>query len=112
MHKELKCPYCGRGLQQNERFCWFCECNLSEMRDASEKPNCFIASAVYGESSYEVMVLREFRDNTLRNNFFGRAFISVYYALSPGIARISRRSKFVRDFLKGLIRIFLRIIQR
>jgi len=80
------------------------------MRDAAEKPNCFIAGAVYGEYSYEVFVLRDFRDNTLRNSFFGRAFISGYYALSPGIARIAKKNKSLKNFLRWLIRGFLRII--
>jgi predicted amidophosphoribosyltransferase len=33
-----KCPYCGKKLSENERYCWHCENDLSKMRDELEKP--------------------------------------------------------------------------
>lgn len=33
----IKCPYCGKELTQNERFCWHCENDISELRDEEEK---------------------------------------------------------------------------
>ena len=33
-------------------------------------------------------MLRRFRDNVLAENFVGRSFIEVYYALSPKIIKI------------------------
>ncbi|MEK6726607.1 MAG: CFI-box-CTERM domain-containing protein [Deltaproteobacteria bacterium] len=48
---------------------------------------CFIATVAYG--SYldpHVEVLREFRDNYLITNAPGRAFIEIYYQISPPIA--------------------------
>lgn len=55
-----------------------------------EKPKggCYVATAVYG--SYDcppVWVLRRYRDETLAHNALGRAFISVYYAVSPWLVR-------------------------
>ncbi len=45
---------------------------------------CYIASAVYGSYDCEsVWVLRRYRDNILAKNRYGRAFIHMYYALSP-----------------------------
>ena len=49
-----------------------------------KKKGCYVATCVYG--SYDcpqVWVLRRYRDNTLANSCFGRAFIKIYYALSP-----------------------------
>jgi len=83
------CPFCGGTFKD---FGW-----------------CFIASAVYGDpSSPQVVTLRRFRDNTLRQNFFGRSFIKIYYHLSPPIAKtISRRPylrRNLRKFLDSLVR--------
>ncbi len=49
---------------------------------------CYIATAVYG--SYDcpqVWTLRRFRDNELAITFYGRAFIHVYYYISPKIVK-------------------------
>ncbi|MBR5566415.1 MAG: hypothetical protein IKW08_09705 [Roseburia sp.] len=66
---------------------------------------CYIATAVYG--GYEqpqVLVLRKFRDEVLKKNFFGRLFIKIYYALSPNVAKklknhnqINMKVKYVLD---------------
>lgn len=49
---------------------------------------CYVATAVYG--SYDcpqVWTLRRFRDNTLAETWYGRAFIYTYYAISPTLVR-------------------------
>ena len=49
---------------------------------------CYIATAVYGSYDCpEVWTLRRFRDYTLAETVFGRAFIKVYYATSPTLVR-------------------------
>ena len=49
---------------------------------------CYIATAVYGSYDCpEVWTLRRFRDYTLAETAFGRAFIKVYYATSPTLVR-------------------------
>lgn len=69
---------------------------------------CFIATATYGSPmALEVTVLREFRDSYLENTFVGKFFVSIYYHLSPPIARLISKSKFlrviIRQFLKPII---------
>lgn len=52
------------------------------------KSGCYVATAIYG--SYDcpqVWTLRRFRDNTLAETWYGRAFIHTYYAISPTIVR-------------------------
>ena len=45
---------------------------------------CYVATAVYGSYDCpEVWTLRRFRDNTLAETWYGRAFIHAYYAISP-----------------------------
>lgn len=49
---------------------------------------CYIATAVYG--SYDcpqVWVLRRFRDYKLAKTWYGRAFIKIYYAISPTLVK-------------------------
>jgi len=49
---------------------------------------CYVATAVYG--SYDcpqVWTLRRYRDNTLANSAFGRAFVKVYYTVSPTLVK-------------------------
>lgn len=49
---------------------------------------CYVATAVYGGyDAPEVVVLRRFRDERLKHSVLGRTFISIYYALSPSLAR-------------------------
>lgn len=49
---------------------------------------CYVATAVYG--SYDcpqVWTLRRYRDYTLAETWFGRAFIKTYYAVSPTMVK-------------------------
>lgn len=49
---------------------------------------CYIATAVYGSYDCpEVWTLRRFRDYTLAETWYGRAFISAYYAISPTLVK-------------------------
>ncbi len=34
----IKCPYCGRDIIESERYCFFCEQDLSKTVDKAEKP--------------------------------------------------------------------------
>lgn len=112
MTKPIKCPYCGRTLYGHERYCWFCERDVSKARDAAEKPRCFVATSVFGKSSYEVAVLREFRDDVLNKNFFGKTFVHVYYKISPVVARTVDKNEIIKNFFKKLIRIFVKFIEK
>ena len=52
------------------------------------KSGCYIATSVYGTYDCpEVWTLRRFRDYYLDNRVWGRAFIRLYYAISPTIVK-------------------------
>ena len=49
---------------------------------------CYIATAVYGSYDCpEVWTLRRYRDDTLAQTWYGRAFIHTYYAISPTLVK-------------------------
>lgn len=63
---------------------------------------CYIATCVYG--SYDcpqVWTLRRWRDNTLAATPFGRAFIRVYYALSPKLVAVFGENRLFRSFWRS-----------
>ena len=55
---------------------------------SQQKSGCYVATAVYGSYDCpEVWTLRRFRDDTLAETCCGRAFIHVYYAISPTLVK-------------------------
>ncbi len=66
--------------------------------------DCFIATAAYGTPLHPHLdVLRSFRDNTLKKNWFGQRFVDWYYkngpAMAEWVAKSEARKSFVRNFL-------------
>lgn len=69
---------------------------------SSETEGCYIATCVYG--SYDcpqVRVLRKYRDSELAGNRYGRAFIKIYYAISPALVKWFGRTTWFKKFWKG-----------
>ena len=65
---------------------------------------CYIATSVYGSYDCpEVWTLRRYRDRTLASNPFGRAFIRIYYAVSPAlVSRFGEREWFKKLWKRKL----------
>lgn len=69
--------------------------------ESETKQGCYIATAVYG--SYDcpqVWVLRRFRDQILGKKALGRAFIRLYYRISPRLVCWFGKNVFFRNFWK------------
>lgn len=65
------------------------EVDGSEVEVKENKGGCYIATAVYGSYNCpEVWTLRRYRDNSLAKTWYGRAFIHMYYAMSPTAVRL------------------------
>jgi TPR repeat protein len=65
---------------------------------------CYVATAVYG--SYDcpqVRVLRRYRDYTLAESVFGRAFIRVYYCLSPTVVKWFGKKLWFNRFWRAIL---------
>jgi hypothetical protein len=62
---------------------------------------CYVATAVYGSYDCpEVWTLRRFRDYSLSETWHGRAFIKLYYAVSPTVVKYFGHTKAFNRFFK------------
>ena len=62
---------------------------------------CYVATAVYGSYDCpEVWTLRRFRDHTLAKTRHGRAFIRLYYAVSPTLVKWFGKAEWFRNLWK------------
>lgn len=69
-----------------------------------KKSGCYVATCVYGSYDCpEVWVLRRYRDYVLEESILGRAFISVYYFISPYAVKLFGRNNTVRNHWKKIL---------
>ena len=89
-------------------------CGGSPSPAPKKKQGCYVATCVYGSYDCpEVWVLRRYRDNTLNESLFGRAFIRLYYAVSPTAVRLFGHTRlFKRVFRRRLDRMVARLRQQ
>lgn len=78
--------------------------------DTPTDKRCYIATAVFGVSAPETIKLRQWRDDYLKNYYFGRKFITVYYKISPFLIRKSPH--FIKPIVKMVLRGFVKLIGR
>lgn len=67
-----------------------------------QKNGCYVATCVYG--SYDcpqVWTLRRYRDDTLGATWYGRAFIRIYYAISPTLVKWFGKTKWFKKMWQG-----------
>lgn len=66
---------------------------------------CFIATAAYGTPfAQEINILRNWRDNSLSKNLFGKIFIKVYYKISPPIADYIKNKNKIRKMIRMILK--------
>lgn len=74
----------------------------------SKDRQCFIATAIYGADAFETDFLRGWRDRVLLPRRTGRAFVRIYYSISPHLlpvlVRHARLARFTRAALDRLVR--------
>ncbi|MBO9592817.1 MAG: hypothetical protein J7599_07895 [Niabella sp.] len=81
--------------------------------EVSTSSGCYIATAVYG--SYDcpqVWALRRYRDDTLAQTWYGRAFIRFYYATSPTIVKWFGKTEWFNSFFKKLLDGFIEKLKK
>jgi hypothetical protein len=66
--------------------------------------SCYIATIIYKDyDSYEVSLLRQYRDLKLKSFFLGRIFISFYYFSNPVLYPIVKRSFMIQNIFKFIL---------
>lgn len=83
--------------------------------EIEKQPNsgCYIATCVYG--SYDcpsVWVLRRFRDEVLKHSLLGRAFICLYYKISPTIVRFAKNNTLLKNVMRNWLDAFVSKLKR
>jgi hypothetical protein len=74
--------------------------------------SCFIATAAFTPWSPEVDVLRRFRDGILTRSRAGRLFVSVYYRVSPPLARWIAASSPRRRVARGALLPVVKLVRK
>ena len=65
---------------------------------------CYVATCVYGSYDCpEVWTLRRFRDNNLAAAWYGRAFIRIYYAISPTLVKWFGNTAWFKNMWHGTL---------
>ena len=76
----------------------------SQNSSTGSSGGCYVATCVYG--SYDcpqVWTLRRFRDNTLGQTWYGRAFVRTYYAISPTLVKWFGHTNWFKFMWKGTL---------
>ncbi|MBO6242010.1 MAG: hypothetical protein J6O61_14490 [Butyrivibrio sp.] len=73
---------------------------------------CYIATTVYGSYDCpEVWTLRRYRDYELAEHWYGRAFIHVYYTLSPLAVKLFGHTAWFKKVWKSRLDVLVRDLQ-
>lgn len=64
---------------------------------------CFVATALYGVDAWQTQALRDWRDRALMPHAAGRAAVQLYYAVSPALVRLARRSPLTERCARRLV---------
>lgn len=95
VHKDI--PYIHELMEKNEH-------GMPESESIDDSGPCYVATAVYG--SYDcpqVWTLRRYRDYTLAETWYGRAFIRIYYAISPTLVKWFGHTEWFKKMWKGTL---------
>lgn len=78
--------------------------NTTNTQSSNSGGGCYVATAVYG--SYEcpeVWTLRRYRDYTLAETWYGRAFVKTYYAISPTLVKWFGHTEWFKKMWRGTL---------
>lgn len=74
-----------------------------------KRSRCFIATSAFEVPvSFEVQFLRIYRDQVLKQNFWGRKFVWFYYKISPKIAQFLDEQVWLKPFVRAALRFVIK----
>ena len=77
-----------------------------------KKSGCYVAICVYGTYDCpQLWVLRRFRDDILEQSWFGRRFISLYYAISPTLVKLFGGSRTITTHWRRILDPFVECLR-
>jgi len=77
-----------------------------------QKSGCFIATATFGTPlAYEVIILKNWRDNWLLKTDLGKNFVKFYYVLSPTIANYIRKSNVLKMLMLYALKPIIKLLK-
>ena len=101
------------GLPDGELTFYVIDPDYEDEVSGSDRGHCYIATCVYGDyDAPEVQALRRFRDDTLARTPAGRAFIKVYYAVSPELVERFGEDEWFRDLCRQPLDVLVYILSR
>lgn len=76
----------------------------SEVVGLLEDKHCFISTAAFGsDMANEVQTFRQFRNQFLLTNSFGKSFVKAYYKFSPPLANLISQSEVLRSITRAAL---------
>ena len=85
---------------ENEQLREF-NCTLISSEKQKPKSGCFVATSCYGDyEAKEVLVLRNYRDDVLLKTKIGKIAVSIYYFISPSLAKLLDKSSLAKSFIR------------
>ena len=85
-----------------ERSSYSSGSNYQSSSHPAKSGGCYVATAVYGSYDCpEVWILRRYRDYILAETWYGRAFVKVYYAVSPTLVKWFGHTVWFKEMWKG-----------
>jgi len=77
---------------------------MDDFINSTKKEGCYIATMVYGNYDHSrVLLLRSYRDNTLKKSIIGRLFVRFYYFTSPKLVKILKGKRLINTLIKNIL---------
>lgn len=80
-------------------------------RRQTQDSRCYVATALYGPSAYETQLLRDWRDDVLRQSVTGRLLIAVYYRVSPHLVSMIAPGSNVERAARVIVNTVVRCVE-